>query len=47
MWAGVTRGFAGRKLSECPSVFGKYATKRAKPTAAAVRMKVSLYVKYG
>lgn len=44
MCAGVTRGLAGRKLSECPSRFGAKQTNRAKKAKTTKKIKASLSV---
>jgi hypothetical protein len=47
MCAGVTRGFAGIKLSLCPRRFGAKQTRLAKNANTTKKMNVSFRVKYG
>jgi len=47
MCAGVTRGFAGMKLSLCPRRLGAKQTRFAKNAKTTKKMKVSFRVKYG
>ena len=47
MWAGVTSGFAGIKLSLCPRRLGVKHTRLVKNPKTTKKMKVSFNVKYG
>jgi hypothetical protein len=47
MWGGVTRGFAGIKLSGSPSMYGAINVKKVKNISIIMNPKMSLYVKYG
>ena len=47
MWGGVTRGFAGVKLSGSPSRFGVKSAMDVRPMRSATKPRRSLYEKYG
>jgi len=47
MWGGVTRGFAGVKLSGSPKRLGAKSARQVRPIRRATKPKRSLYEKYG